>query len=108
MSTILRKTYPLVCVIALLPRLSQGQAPPQRPFVRAFGEATISVKPDLARVQFSVVTQASTAQEAADRNATQVNAVLAALRSALGSNADLKTLSYSLYANYNNQSVLTG
>src|SRR5262245_43299443 len=108
MPTILRKTCPLVCAFALLVRAAPGQAQPPRPFVRALGEATISVKPDLARIQFSVVTQATTAQEAADRNATQVDAVLAALRSVLGPAADLKTLSYSLFANYNNQSVLTG
>jgi uncharacterized protein YggE len=108
MPAILTKTHPFVCAFALLSVVAPGQAQPQRPFVRALGEATVSVKPDESRVQFSVVTQATTAQEAADRNATQVNAVLAALRSVLGPNADLKTLSYSLFANYNNQSVLTG
>ena len=48
--------------------------------VRAFGEAVITVKPDLARLQVGVVTQASTAREANVQNAAQVEAVLAQLR----------------------------
>lgn len=79
---------------------AQAQPPP-RPFVRAVGDATVSVKPDQAKIQFSVVTTAATAQEAADRNAGQVNAVLAALGSILGPNPNLQTLSYSLSPNYN-------
>ena len=105
------KTY-LIALFALFSLSAQAQ-PPRRAFIRAVGDATVSVKPDEARIQFSVVTQASTAQEAANQNANQVNAVLAALRGLLGPNADLKTLSYSLFANYSNpqgggQPVLVG
>jgi len=78
-----------------------GQAPP-RPFVVATGDATVSVQPDQAKVQFSVVTQATTAQVAAAQNATVVTAVLNALKSALGSAVEVKTLSYSLSPNYSN------
>ncbi len=85
----------------------------RRPFVRAYGEASISVQPDQAKVQFGVVTQAPTAQTAANQNATQVTALLAALRSLLGPSAEIKTLSYSLSPIYNypregGQPTLTG
>src|SRR5438094_309397 len=104
MPTILRTTFLTPAALTLISLLATAQIPTplQRPFIRAIGEATVSVKPDEAKVQFSVVTQAATAQDAADRNASQVTAVLAALRSVLGPNADLKTLSYSLNPNYNN------
>jgi uncharacterized protein YggE len=75
--------------------------PPRRSFIGAFGEATVSVKPDQAKIQFSVVTQAASAQDAANQNASQVTALLTALSSVLGPNADIKTLSYSLSPNYN-------
>jgi hypothetical protein len=76
-------------------------APAQTPrLVRAVGEAVISVKPDLARLNVGVVTQANTAREANVQNAAQVEAVLAQLRQVLGPNADIKTTSYSLAPNY--------
>ena len=94
----MKKIYLLLPVLALF----SLHANAQRPFVLAMGNATVSVQPDEARVQFSVVTQATTASAAASQNADQVTAVLAALRSVLGPNAELKTLSYSLSPNYSN------
>lgn len=73
----------------------------RRPFIRAAGEATVSIKPDQAKIDLGVVTQAATAQEASAQNATQVNAVLAQLQTLLGAGADIKTISYSLTPNYN-------
>src|SRR5258708_31574579 len=99
----MRKTCLILSAIALCSLTAQAQTPaPQRPFVVAQGDATVSVQPDEARVQFSVVTMATTAQSVASQNADQVTAVLAALRSVLGPNAQLKTLSYSLSPNYSN------
>src|SRR6185436_3904308 len=98
----MKKTYLLLSVFTLFGPIARAQAPipPPRPFVVAFGDATVSTKPDEARVQFSVVTQAATAQAASTQNANQVTAVLAAMRS-LGIPEDsLKTLSYSLNPNY--------
>ena len=79
--------------------IAQAQAPP--PFVRSFGSATVPIKPDKATIQFSVVTTALTAQDAANQNANQVTAVLSALNTVLGPNANIQTLSYSLTPNYN-------
>jgi uncharacterized protein YggE len=94
----------LFCLVA------QAQAPP--PFVRSNGIGTVPVKPDKATIQFSVATTAVTAQDAANQNANQVTAVLAALGTVLGPNPNIQTLSYSLNPNYNfpqNQPpVLTG
>src|SRR6266446_7034254 len=85
--------FALVCLTA--------QAQTARPrFVRAFGEATVSTTPDQAKVQFAVVTQAATADAASSQNSTQVTTLLAALRSLLGQNAEIRTLSYSLSPNY--------
>lgn len=99
--------FPALVVSSLM-----AQAPPSPRYIRAFGEGAVSVKPDLARVQFSVVTQAPNASDAANQNANQVTSVLSALRSVLGPSADIHTLSYSLAANYsfppNGQPVLTG
>ena len=87
--------------------------PPQRiGYVQAVGNASVSATPDQALIQLSVVTMAVSATDASNQNATQVNAVLAALAGVLGPNANIKTLSYSLTPNYNfpqnGPQVLTG
>src|SRR5215216_6298793 len=71
-----------------------------RPSIRVTGEATITAKPDQAEIDIGVVTQAQTAQDAASQNAQKVEAVLAALRKAIGAAADIKTVGYSLNPNY--------
>ncbi|HWP44171.1 MAG TPA: SIMPL domain-containing protein [Blastocatellia bacterium] len=71
-----------------------------RPVIRVMGEATVSARPDQATVHVGVVTQASTAQEAASQNAQKLDAVIQALRKALGPQAEIKTISYSLNPNY--------
>ena len=76
---------------------AQSQTPR---LVRAVGEAVITVKPDLAKLNVGVVTQANTAREANAQNAAQVQAVLAQLNQVLGPTADIKTTSYSLTPNY--------
>jgi len=108
----MNKTWVILPVLALFSASAFGQTATRR-FIRSFGEGSVSVTPDQAKIQFSVVTQAVTAQAAADQNATQVAAVLAALRSVLGPNAELKTLSYSLSPIYSSprdgsQPVITG
>lgn len=72
------------------------------PSITATGTATVSASPDLARVDVGVVTQAASAQDATSQNATQTSAVITALQNLLGSNASIKTISYSLSPVYNN------
>lgn len=89
-----------VIILASLSFLGAASQAQTLRLVRAVGEAVITVKPDLAKVNVGVVTQANTAREAAGVNATQVEAVLAQLRQVLGPTADMKTISYSLTPNY--------
>jgi uncharacterized protein YggE len=70
--------------------------------ITAVGDATVSVTPDLARVDVGVFNQATTAQDATSQNATQSAAVITAVQGVLGANANIKTISYSLSPVYNN------
>jgi uncharacterized protein len=70
------------------------------PVIRVSGESTISAKPDQAEINLGVVTQAETGEVAAAQNARKQDAVLAGLKQALGSGAEIKTISYSLTPNY--------
>ena len=81
--------------------VSWGQLP-LRPSITAVGTSSVSVAPDLARVDVGVTTQAVTAQDASTSNATLANAVIAALQTFLGANANIKTINYSLSPVYNN------
>ncbi len=92
-----------VCVCVLL-SLDMAQVagqvpggPVLPPHVVAAGEASASARPDQAKVDVGVLTQAPTARQAADGNAGRLNAVLAALRKELGPKAEIKTVSYSVH-----------
>jgi uncharacterized protein YggE len=82
--------------------------PAQRRVIRAYGEASVSVRPDVARISVGVVTQERTASDAATKNAEQAAAVIAALRALLGATAEIRTSSYSLTALINAQQQITG
>ena len=83
----------------LLPLLVQAQTVPS---VQATGHATINVPPDQAQFTAGVITQAATAQDAAQQNATQTTAMLNALKSVLGTNGTVQTVGYSVSPRYNN------
>lgn len=90
----------LFVLAALLFCSLSAQAQARRQFIRAVGEATVSVPPDQVKIDIGVTTQASGAQEASTQNANQVSVVLAQLRQLLGTNADIKTINYSVTPNY--------
>ena len=52
--------------------------------VRASGEATVTAKPDQAKVSIGVENQAATAEEASAQNAAQVAHVLGVVKRTLG------------------------
>ena len=79
-----------------------AQTPMRLGSITAVGDASISVTPDMALVSVGVATQAATAQDATQQNATQASAVITALQTLLGSNASIKTISYSVSPVYNN------
>lgn len=92
-----------ILLAAALPVLAMAQGRgerPMRPTVRASGDATVTVKPDQAKLYIGVVTQARTAAEAAAQNASRTTTVLEQLKRALGQEGEIKTTSYSVNPNY--------
>lgn len=94
-----RYLMPILLVCAL-PAAAQRAEEVLRPYIRSSGEATVTAKPDQAKMTIGVVTQASTAQEAGAQNARQTDAVLAQLRKALGSAGEVRTTSYTVTPSY--------
>ena len=90
------------CIVVLLfAAVAAASAQTTRPrFIRTVGEGVASGKPDQAKVDFSVITQAATAQDASAQNADKTTAVLNVLRQVLGPNADIRTINYSVTGNY--------
>jgi hypothetical protein len=84
-----------------IPSLAQT-VPGNRSIVSASGQASVYVPPDQAKVDVTVTAQGATAQAAANKDADQVTAVLAAFTKLLGAGADIKTINYFVGANYNN------
>ncbi len=68
--------------------------------VQAVGEATISADPDQVQIDIGVMTESESAATAASQNAEKVAKVLAALRKEMGTDASIKTISYSLNPGY--------
>ena len=89
-------------VISVFAASAWAQLPSHPASITAVGTATVSVPPDLARVDVGVFSQAATAQEASASNATQTTAVITAVQALLGQNANIKTVNYSLSPVYNN------
>lgn len=74
-------------------------------------EGKVTATPDLANINFSVITEAKTAKEAQSKNTEKMNAVIDYLKSIGIESKDIKTTSYSLYPKYdypNGRSVLAG
>jgi hypothetical protein len=70
--------------------------------ITSVGTASVSVAPDLARVDVGVFTQGATAQDASTANASQASTIITALQALLGGGANIKTINYSLSPVYNN------
>jgi uncharacterized protein YggE len=66
------------------------------------GTATIRVTPDQAQFTVSVITQATTAQEASQQNSALATTVINALKSAVGAAGTVQTVDYSVSPRYNN------
>src|SRR5579871_4880385 len=77
-----------------------AQTSTPRPSVRAQGQASVFLPPDQVKIDASVVSQSTTAADAASQNATQVAALVASLQKLLGQNADIKTVNYSVFPVY--------
>ena len=81
------------------------------PLVKVHGQATVSLVPDQAQFDIGVVTQASTAQAAADQNATQSDTLVKRLTGTFPA-AVINTVNYSVNPNYrypqNSAPVISG
>ncbi|HEX4525209.1 MAG TPA: SIMPL domain-containing protein [Gaiellaceae bacterium] len=87
------------------PEAARGDvAPPDT--VTTTGHGVVTVVPDEASVTAGVHTQAASASEALSQNAKLMNAVVAAMKAAGGS--DLQTQQVSLYPQTNEQGQVTG
>ena len=89
----------LILALFLTSLMAFAQGPP-RGTVQASGTASVSVRPDQATINVSVITQGATAQDAASQNATIATNVQSQLAQALGSSGTVKTVSYSVNPNY--------
>ena len=76
-----------------------AQTPPIRA-VQASGSATVYANPDQAQLEAGVVTNAPTAQDSAQQNATLTTAVLQAIKAVLGAAGTVQTVSYSVSPRY--------
>jgi len=90
----------LAIVPLAAPAWAQEATAPNRPTLVVSEEAVVTVAPDRAEVDVGVVTQATTAKEAVDRNATSVRTVIDQLRPVLGKGADIQTVGYSIQPDY--------
>jgi uncharacterized protein len=70
--------------------------------IQAVGSATINFTPNQAQFTVGVVTQGTTAQDAAQQNATLSTTVQNALKAALGTNGNIQTVGYSVGPRFNN------
>jgi uncharacterized protein YggE len=68
--------------------------------IRAVGDATVPVKPDLALIDVGVTSQAPTAAAAAADNARKMDRIVAALKKEAGNGGEVKTSGYSVSATY--------
>jgi hypothetical protein len=85
----------VACVLFAGVMSAQGPVKPPH-VVRASGDATITAKPDRARISVGVQTDGPTAEAASSENATQVSHVLTAVKGTLGNGGEVKTENYSV------------
>jgi uncharacterized protein len=86
--------------LIFLPYMLNAQENAKVHFVRATGEATVTVRPDRAQISIGVMNQNPTAQAAAAANATQTTQVIEAIKRTLGQGGELKTSGYSISPQY--------
>jgi uncharacterized protein len=97
------KLLTVFTIVILFSVEAWGQDPVEKspiPSIQVTAEAIVTAQPNRAEIDIGVLTQAQTAEAAAAQNAEQLAAVLGELRKALGTQADFKTISYSINPNY--------
>ena len=77
-----------------------GQGAEEKNTITVSGTGEIYVKPDLAIINFSVITEAKTVGEALNNNAKKMNAVIEAVGNQGIDDKDLKTTNFNIYPRY--------
>ena len=77
-----------------------GQESAARNVLTVSGEGIVYVKPDVARVSFSVTNESKDLAQAESINAQKMNAVIDAIKGQGVKEKDIKTTSYTLYPRY--------
>jgi len=93
----------LVLALAIgsaIPNKALAEEPESLRLISVTGQAELQVKPDMATINFGVETQAKTAQEAQQSNASKMNAVINALVASGIAKNDIQTSNFSLYPVY--------
>jgi hypothetical protein len=104
----------LAVVAAILPTLPAAAQAVLPPAISVTGEASVSVPPDLARIEGGVTTEAKTAREASEANNVAMGRVLLALKGAGIEEKDVQTSRLSLQPQYaqnrpgSNANTITG
>lgn len=81
----------------LTPAWSQGESRQnEQPYLLAQGRGEVSVKPDVARIEMGVRTEAKEVTAAVQTNATKMDAVLKAIRGAGVDEKDIITTNYAI------------
>jgi uncharacterized protein len=83
-----------VAALVFLPLAAWAADNPQVTVLELESEGMMQVRPDKASINFSMVTDAPQAQEAAKANAVQADTFLAAVKKVLGPEEKVKTLQY--------------
>jgi uncharacterized protein YggE len=95
----------ILAAALMSPALAQSEFPPA---ISMSGEGTVSVPPDLARIDAGVTSDAKTAKEAAEANNAAMGKVLAALKGTGIDEKDYQTSRLSLQPQYSPNKVSSG
>ena len=90
----------LVLSLFLLTATNQIKDDPTANTISFSGEGEVSTKPDIAKVEFAITTQATTSKTAQDANSPKSRAVVEFLKKQGVEEKDIKTVSYNVYPQY--------
>jgi uncharacterized protein YggE len=94
------KIYAMVLVACAVSQVNAQQITSPVSSIRVIGDAVVTAKPDRAQIDVGVLTQEKQSQNAATQNARQIEGVMYALHKVLGTDADIKTINYTLSPDY--------
>ena len=91
------KNFGLLLLIAAAPLAAQTPAQPAPETIRVSGTGHATLTPDRFSFTAGVQTQAPTVEEAVNQNNSKMNAVIAALKRAGATDAEVRTSNFSIY-----------